>query len=91
MDGAVYTFITAHAVYSLALEVRDDPVDRYCVLATAKGHYNEWTSDGDLRGAIGVAVMRIIRHETGDNCMCQSCKATPTRHSGAMRESGEAE
>ena len=62
--------------YRLVVEERpNDEHDRFCVTTTygdsdgvhvfPSGEYNDWTSDRDLRGAIGIAVMRIIRHELG--------------------------
>ena len=73
--GAGYAFITPVGQYELEIEERDDPYDRFCVSSSGPDGYDEWLSDSDLRGAIGVAVMRIIRHETRTDCLCQQCRA----------------
>lgn len=62
-DGTVYTFTTPTRSYELMVEERDDPHDRFCVTTLVSDGKQNWNSDSELRGAIGVAVMRIIRFE----------------------------
>lgn len=65
-SGPWYVFMTPKDSYALRVEERpNDEYDRFCVTVTNDYGYDDWTSDRDLRGAIGVAVMRIIRHENG--------------------------
>lgn len=60
-----YTFTTPTNHYELSVEERPgDEYDRYCVTATSNDGYDDWTSDPELRGALGKAVMRAVRHES---------------------------